>query len=1113
MINMEAQNPTASFQAIPHGCLMSSMTTLSLRVIGPPKVFLGDQPLEVGLKPTVLLTLLALHPAPNPLSRDQLAAWLWPDKPNPLGNLSSALNKLREPLGVHAFGNDERTRTLWLNTSTPCDLLEAKNALDSDNPNTWKAAWQLGQEPFLAFPDPHWETRCADTFQDWLHEQREQHHTLHRDLAALLAQHHLERHEWQTASKYLATCKPETGDPREQLNFYAILVHTALNQPEQAIRVHVQLCTVLQELGGKPSSDAEIAFELARTWQIAAAKGLLEELFLLNKEATDMPFVGRETELERLSATVPASLEGKAHAIVLTGEPGAGKTELARRLVKRLDPNRRAYLHSEGFCERLTPAWRTFDLVVRQLVRARRHEVEAMGTELRAALARFVPDLLESSTTSANDDERLLFLAIRWLLTHDERPTLLFLDDAQWIDAPSLGLVQELLRKPPPRGLLLLMTQRDTESQHHSLERLMELIHRERLGIEHALKPLDVLAVETLLDERGQVDANPEWLQEQSGGNPLYLLEMLDTAYRTPGSLPPRLEQLVQARIKALPDQAREVLESCAVLGEGSTLGEARTVSGLPFEDTVHALTFLREVRLLKRADAQISFNHDVTIIATQALTSPERKQLLNLRAAQARLDRPELAARHFWAAMADGKDALATEDMQPVVEVFSLAATVSALRGDLPNGNIWFDRTLNLAPDATRRVRTLTQRARVYERLYDFDGAFDDLNQAELLSAGTDALTHAGVLNARGLLLATCLGDAVACQALSSRALDMLKDVHSPAALSERANALSNLGVAAWQSHRLDQGEANHREALAIRRALNEPEQVAGSLQNLGLVLTSRGDPTAREHFEEAKIILEHLGNRAGVANALTNIGWLEWRLGSLTQAEDHFLQAIEAGSLLGSDFNSDLIHNNIGAVRFLQGRYREAHAAYLIALQSSAASRHSVNKATYHSNLAEVELRLLRLDDAAKNLDAGFELLKKTPNPGLETSLVCSQAELYALRCEPAKVRATLQQAIKLAAQNAKTDQHAESLARLARLEQNTERAAQALALRDTPETQVACIAADGDFETAMNLLHQSTIYEQTRLALDAAAVTGDPNWVKRAEGLLNQLATHTT
>jgi tetratricopeptide (TPR) repeat protein len=1099
-----------------------SMPTLELQLLGTPQVRLNGAVVDVGRKPLVLLSLLAFGPSVGQVAgqvaghwtRDALAPILWPDTPNPLPNLSVALGALRDQLGPEALGSDDK-RNLWLEAGLTCDVLEVIEASQSPMPERWSQAWACSGE-VLAFPEPQWDAKFALEFQDWLSETRDAFREAKRNLAAKLGVRAVTLGEYRQAVTYLECVQPEASDPREAQASLLMLVLTALDQPERAVQIFQRLSETLHDLESRPNQDALAAFEIARDQQIAAARALLAERFPPQTETTEMPFVGRTTELETLEQSLPRSLEGLGWLTLVTGEPGAGKTALARQAIEHLDARKRIYWHCEGFGERNAPAWRGFDLICRTLVRRRRAVFDAMPNELRAVLARFLPDVLEPVTEDPQPgDERLLYAAIRTLLTHDEQPTLLFLDDLQWFDEASLGLVLEVLRKPPPRGLLVIATFRDTEppltdNTQGSWARLLEIIHRDKHGQELALQPLNLEAVNALASEL-HPEANTDWMHAQSGGNPLYLLEMFDANYTQPGRVPPDLENLIRSRIDALPQRSiiREVLEACAVLGESTSLNEVKNVSGFDYDTTVQALGSLRDARLLQRAESRIQFNHNLTRDATLERLNLERAQLLNLRAARVRQDRPEFAAIHYWAALNQGQDNLPTEVMHEVVEVFSKAGMVESLRGDLEGGKRWFERALERTPDATTRVQTLTRRARIHERMLRYDDASSDLAQAEQLSGAVDPVTRAGVLNAQGLLLASRFGDADGCERTAQLALTTLENLEHTTALTERANAFNNLGVATAQRHDLEAAEQYHRQALELRTALADTSGIAKSHQNIGLVLTSRGDEAARTHYEKALNILEQLGDRSQIADLYADLSWLEWQLGDYVLAESMCEKALALAKPWDDDFNTHMIYNNLGAIRFFQGQYRSAHEAYSAALAIIRVSQNVHLQSAFLTNLAEVELHLGLLDEAATSLNNAMEFLAITPNTAIEVLTYWSFGELLAIKGATSEAQAKYTQSFNCARAAGLIEREAECLARLGRLQKDSAISKQALGMLDTPVIRASAIAVAGDYRSAISLLREhGSVYEEMRLAADLTHMTGDSAWSLEAQRLLEKL-----
>ncbi len=1106
-----------------HFAVLYIVTRLEFRSLGRPQVLLEGQPLELGRKPVVLLALLCdLSKGSKLPTRDTLAQMLWAGKSNALGSLSTALGQIRDVLGFDPFISDDKTRTLQLGCEFSSDWQLQLQATTSENPNQWLESWQALSQEFLAFPEPAWDAKFDLDVQNWLEAKRQELQQLRRDLSSRLALHHLKLQNWLAALPFLEFAKPEIGDPQEQMLLYRMLVLTASNQPERAKAAHRELLECLRELGGRPNSDVEAALAMANANEIAAARGLLIELFANQHQEKPVPFLGRDTTLEQLNSALPNSLEGRVWGVRLIGEPGAGKTELARRWIALLDPQKRAYLHAEGFSERHTPAWRTFDMVVRQLVRARRHDLEAMPLELRAAIARFVPDLLDVTGDAPSEDERLLLLGIRWLLSDEIRPTLLFLDDLQWIDPASFGLVLELLRKPPPRGLLLIVTQRDTEQNPtFDLSRLPELLQREHAGISLELPPLNETAIQELASRLGQPDTDTGWLKQQSGGNPLYLLEMLEADYVKPDAaqIPPNVQELIQYRLNTVNQNkdARQVLEACAVLGEGSTLLEIKTVTELGYEAVVEGLSILRNARVLRRGDTSIHFNHDLTLGVAKTHLTPERQQLLHLRAAKARHDKPELAAQHYWSALQDGTITLDAAQMADITETFAKAGTSQSLRGDMTAGALWYDRALERATTPNTRVRTLTKRARVFERLMRLDEASQDLDRADLLVSGLDLMTRASLLNARATLLGTYYRDAQATANLAHQALALLEGQDSIEVLVERGNALHNLGLAKWLEKDLQNAEQYLREALEIRRALGDLDKVGDTLQNLGLVLTDQVKPEAREIFEETLSIRERVGNLSNAARTHANMGLLFWKLGQLAEAEKQYEIALHRIQPLGEDIIGHAVSNTLGIIRFAQKKYREAREAYQRALQSPRAARSKPVLVLFTSNLVEVEIRLSLWQDAQKNLEIGMDLLYQITNgfPSAESDISqlaefhLFQGDIFALTKDFPKAIEAFQTASSIAQTGHVRDFEALALSKLARLSDDAEIAYQAIKLEDTPMTKAALHVIERDFNSAQHEIQKiNDPFEEARLMLDFAFLTNDQNWRTRADQILEQL-----
>jgi tetratricopeptide (TPR) repeat protein/DNA-binding SARP family transcriptional activator len=1079
------------------------MPSLTLNLLGTPAAQFDGKPFVLSAKPLVLLSLLAFQSLPGtPTTRDELAAWLWSDTSNPLANLSVTLNLFRKVLGAQSIASDERTRTLALNLEYTCDALECLAVTHEPNPERWDEIWNAWNGVFLGFPDASWDLQLAPPFQDWLSEVRGALHEARRHLASRMAGLALEAGRYADAVTYLEHASPEASDPRETQAIQMMLALTALDRPEDAVLVHKALSDALHELDTKPSTDALAAFEMARDQQVAAARAVLAQLFPSRSEGLNVPFVGRESDLEQLERLLPRSLEGIGWLTMITGEPGSGKTALARAAMQRLDARERIYLHCEGFGERNAPAWRGFDLICRNLVRRRRTVFDAMPTELRAVLARFLPDVLEPVTQDPQPgDERLLYAAIRTLLIHDDQPTLLFLDDLQWFDETSLGLVLELLRKPPPRGLLVIATFRDTEpplttNTQGIWARLLEVIHRDKRGQELALSALDLNAVEQLSRELQQ-PANTDWMHAQSGGNPLYLLEMFEANYTQPGRVPPDLEALIRTRIDTLPQRsiAREVLEACAVLGESTSLNEVKNVSGFDYDTTVQALGSLRDARLLQRAEARIQMNHNLTRDATLERMSLERGQVLNLRAARVRQERPELAAMHYWAVVKSGTSWLEPNELQKISETFVTAGSSQALLGDLDGGLIWFERILNYTQDINIRIHVFVRRAKVFERLSRYDDALRDLESAELLASNAEIMIRVQVMNSRAMIFAHCYRDPDNTTQIATQIIDILSELEGPEVLLAKADAWNSLGIAAWLLNELDKAEFYHKEALAIWQIFGRLDKIAGSLHNLALVLIQKNDLNAKNLLDEVIIIRKKLGDLPSLAETYADLGYHFWHVGDLTNAEKYLEESLLTIQPIGEEVIGVNVYNSLGAVRFLQNRFIESREIYRKTLLFKSISKSQSNKVLVLANIIEAELRIGCLDEALANVEQAFNLIGNFSIPSQEARLYWYKGEIYSLR-EDYNLAKKFFQLAKIAAHTSKRKKfEAKALARLAYLQSDVELAIQAIQLSDGPFENAALMITKGLYLEAYKIsLNIEDSFEKARMLQDISFFSGD-------------------
>ncbi|MEO8699127.1 MAG: protein kinase [Kofleriaceae bacterium] len=284
----------------------------------------------------------------------------------------------------------------------------------------------------------------------------------------------------------------------------------------------------------------------------------------------DVPCVGREQELARLDGALAECLtESLARAIVITGEPGLGKSRLVDEFVTRArvkHPDLRTLIVRARAEQAGTPFGVVASLA-RQLVgdSVRPPRTAAFLGEL---LGTPYPDDFDPALPAARRDAQIMLdltrQAWRELVaeTVAQSDLLVVLEDLHWADLTSLALVELVLRELAARPILVIATARP------ELATAFPDLWASVAPLALPLSPLSGRAAERLVRAALGDTGTPEHVTQivnRAAGNPLYLEELA----RAGGSeLPVSILAAVQARLDAAGPEGRRVLRAASVYGE-----------------------------------------------------------------------------------------------------------------------------------------------------------------------------------------------------------------------------------------------------------------------------------------------------------------------------------------------------------------------------------------------------------------------------------------------------------------------------------------------------------------------------------------------------------------
>ncbi len=325
-------------------------------------------------------------------------------------------------------------------------------------------------------------------------------------------------------------------------------------------------------------------------------------------------FVGREAILQILRSDLDASSAGRGRIVLLTGEPGIGKTRTAEELA--------AIARSEGvdvYTSRAHPAEGAPDYwpwvqILRSV--AAKQSPENLNESMRGRarhLSQLLPELgewseaRERSGTHPESARFNLFDSVATFLADSSlsNPQLLILEDLHWADVPSLALLHFLSRSIRETRMLVVATFRSVETEvEDARARIFSQLLAEAGCQAVPIGPLTPDEVEQLIEGLLQELPGRAFLNriaELTAGNPFHVIEMLRLIAAEYGSvaqwsdetswkLPDSIRAAVAQRLDPLSPACADTLALASVLGRSFSLRILESVSDRSAEDLLHDL-------------------------------------------------------------------------------------------------------------------------------------------------------------------------------------------------------------------------------------------------------------------------------------------------------------------------------------------------------------------------------------------------------------------------------------------------------------------------------------------------------------------------------------------
>ena len=644
---------------------------------------------------------------------------------------------------------------------------------------------------------------------------------------------------------------------------------------------------------------------------------------LIARDGVRLILVEKLLERERELAAVAELLERGGGVLVIEGGVGIGKTSLVEAGCRRA-----AGLGHEVLLARGSALEEDFAFgVVRQLFERRlaSSDLDEREALLDGPAGAARPLLLGELLGPAADDTSFAVLhGLYWLAANlaDRRPLLIAVDDAQWVDEPSLRWLAYLSSRLDGVALRILVALRSGDTTAigaSSLALRAQALAVARPGL------LSEGAVCTMVRDAlgGRAsDGLCAAVWAATGGNPLYVAELL-RAVELDGRRLAELEPdellvggregialRVLARVRGLDPRALGLAQALAVLGDGCELRNAAAIAGMEMADATRLAAGLVRLEVLA-ADDRPRFIHPVVHDAVEAsLGSDERDaahrsaarllhadgapagqvaaHLVGVRpagdrwvlgrlreAARAAVDSgaPQAAAGLFGRALA--------EPPSPTdrANVLREAARAEASAGR-ETACVHLEQALRLVDDPRERGAIALEVAEAYAALFRWADAVDVIERA---LAELDEADEALAARLEGELVVCGLHDA----RRASRVAPVLERLSSRSLAGSPAEALAVAqGMAMVLAGRpADEAAAPLEQALVRSAARAENWDTRAALL-WSLVAAERFDAVASA-LDPMVAEVHRSGSARGLVAIYSTLGLLELRLGALPEAD----------------------------------------------------------------------------------------------------------------------------------------------------------------------------------------------------------------------------------
>jgi class 3 adenylate cyclase/tetratricopeptide (TPR) repeat protein len=692
-------------------------------------------------------------------------------------------------------------------------------------------------------------------------------------------------------------------------------------------------------------------------------------------------FLGRERELELLIDAFERAKSGRGQAVSIVGEAGVGKSRLLYEFRKSVANEDISFLEGKCLSYSRGVAYHPIidilksnfgiedadsDLVIIE-------KVKTGLTLMKADESSSLPYLLEVLSVKDSGIEKIpispearkeqILEALKAVVVKgaEKRPLILAIEDLHWIDHSSEDLLKDLLGVVPGTALVLIFTYRPSFAHNWGTRSYHSQVTLNRFS-----KKEGGAMISYLLGTENREERLEDAILQRAEGIPFFIEEFVRSLKEVKASLvedhkdrvsgngtdltvPSTINEVIMARVDSLPEGARVLVQTGAVIEREFTHSLIKRLTGLSDQELLSLLSVLTKSELLYEhgiyPHSLYVFNHALTREVVYESILPAKKKKLHGRIAAAieevysenLSDHYGILAEHY----------LVSENYEKASEVLHLAGKRAARKGSLSEAIAHAERritALERLPQTDHVEESLID-ARIVLGLYNIQiNRHADAYQAVEPVVDLAAKRN----NPKRLAVIYCVTGSY--HSFVREDLEhALKDLKIAVELSEAAQAYASyaqanfwLGMSLFVVACDFENALNHlKKALQLPVAANNLWSISAIKSNIGVVRHFQGAPSAGlEMSAEAIRLAEESGDIIHKCLAYASHGLCLYGKGFLQKATNNLSLAAEFSNRVDYFFWNATAHYHLGEISHVMGDLQKAACHHEEALRLMARS-----------------------------------------------------------------------------------------------------------------------------------------------------------------------------